>query len=459
MIPSRSLTLVASASLLFTLVILFKPCTATNIKLRTKNWNISMETSIGSILSGFSALLNSGIDTISRSVSSVANHPNLSRIGLTSALTLGSSSKSSQPSSPSNSTSSSPFLLSALDPFVASMMSAVEKISANGCFYRGEICYKNLGCFNTGESASKRTCFLPELPSFLRTKFLLYKSPEENPIQLSYEDEEALSSVPTSSKLAFIIHGYTESGSESDYIEMMQRLLRFTDIDSVIIVDYRVAVRIGNFLRAIANTELVGRQVALLIEKLRIHRSINPKNIHLIGYSLGAKVSHFACSWGNKLFGNKIGRVTGLDPGDHLGDTDTETTLNENDADFIDVIHSSGFDENSPISSLRAGRFGIPEPMGHVDFYPNGGYKQPWCTKATNFLCDHVAARQFFIASIVECNFNTVQCKQFNIWETHNPCKVIDTSPKSSSIMGYYSKERPGRGIQFIKTAETFPFC
>lgn len=281
-----------------------------------------METSLGSILSGFSALFNSGIDTISRSVGSVANHPTLNRIGLSAPLSVLSSvsSKSSSPSSPStdplsssssSSSSSSPFLLSALDPVVSSMLSGMEKVSANGCFYRGEICYKSLGCFNTGESASKRTCFLPELPSFVRTKFLVYKSPEDAPVPISYEDDESLSAIPASSNVAFIIHGYTESGSESDYIEMMKRLLRFTDTDAVIVVDYRIAVRIGNFLRAIANTELVGRQVALLIEKLKIHRSINPKNIHLIGYSLGAKVSHFACSWGNKLFGTKIGRVTG----------------------------------------------------------------------------------------------------------------------------------------------------
>lgn len=239
-----------------------------------------METSLGSIISGFSALLNSGLETISRSVSV---KPELSRNSI----------------------------LSVIDPFAASIMESVAKISNNGCFYRGEICYKNLGCFNTGQSASKLTCFLPELPSFIRTRFHLYTRPEGPGVPISYDEEDFLDAVPRGGRLVIIVHGYTENGGESDYQEMMRRLLRFTDTDAVVVVNGGVALRIGNFLRAIANTELVGRQVALLIEKLRIHRAIDGKNVHLVGFSLGTKVSHFACSWGSQLFGTRIGRVTG----------------------------------------------------------------------------------------------------------------------------------------------------
>lgn len=41
--------------------------------------------------------------------------------------------------------------------------------------------------------------------------------------------------------------------------------------------------------------------------------------------------------------------------------------LDKNDADFVDVIHTS------------AGTFGKLEATGHVDFYVNGGSLQPSC--------------------------------------------------------------------------------
>ena len=46
--------------------------------------------------------------------------------------------------------------------------------------------------------------------------------------------------------------------------------------------------------------------------------------------------------------------------------------LDKTDADFVDVIHSNG-------DSLIIGGLGAWEPIGHVDFYPNGGKAQRGC--------------------------------------------------------------------------------
>lgn len=48
--------------------------------------------------------------------------------------------------------------------------------------------------------------------------------------------------------------------------------------------------------------------------------------------------------------------------------------LSKSDADFVDVIHTNGR------KTINMG-LGLYEPMGHVDFYPNGGKTQPGCHK------------------------------------------------------------------------------
>ena len=62
-----------------------------------------------------------------------------------------------------------------------------------------------------------------------------------------------------------------------------------------------------------------------------------------------------------------------MDPADpYFQGTDIKVRLDPSDADFVDVIHT----DDSSILSLG---LGAAQAMGHVDFYPNGGYNQPGC--------------------------------------------------------------------------------
>ena len=68
-----------------------------------------------------------------------------------------------------------------------------------------------------------------------------------------------------------------------------------------------------------------------------------------------------------------LSRITGLDPAGPLFEGYTSNVrLDKTDADFVDVIHSNG-------DSLIIGGLGAWEPIGHVDFYPNGGKAQRGC--------------------------------------------------------------------------------
>lgn len=64
---------------------------------------------------------------------------------------------------------------------------------------------------------------------------------------------------------------------------------------------------------------------------------------------------------------------TGLDPaGPFFPLNDTSSRLDTSDAEFVDVIHTDSGD-------LGGNELGMEEPIGHVDFYPNGGADQPGC--------------------------------------------------------------------------------
>lgn len=77
----------------------------------------------------------------------------------------------------------------------------------------------------------------------------------------------------------------------------------------MICVDWEAGAALPNYVRAAANTRLVGKQLALLMKNLQDTKQLNLSRVHFIGFSLGAHVSGFA---GSELPGLK--RITGLDP-------------------------------------------------------------------------------------------------------------------------------------------------
>ncbi len=49
-----------------------------------------------------------------------------------------------------------------------------------------------------------------------------------------------------------------------------------------------------------------------------------------------------------------------------------DTYLEKTDARFVDIYHTNQ-------GKLTYGNVGCEKTIGHVDFYPNGGYDQPGC--------------------------------------------------------------------------------
>ncbi|KAF0027642.1 hypothetical protein F2P81_020383 [Scophthalmus maximus] len=128
---------------------------------------------------------------------------------------------------------------------------------------------------------------------------------------------------------------------------------------------------------------------------------------HIIGHSIGA---HAAGDAGSRTAG--LARITGLDPAEpYFQDSDPSVRLDTSDAAFVDVIHTDGLPFNSKLG------LGMSQPMGHIDFYPNGGELMPGCkankgrptdldaiwegTKKFDG-CNHARAHQYYSESMAK---------------------------------------------------------
>ncbi|KAK8774368.1 hypothetical protein V5799_011099 [Amblyomma americanum] len=217
----------------------------------------------------------------------------------------------------------------------------------------------------------------PDSPEKVNTSLLLYSRQNRNsPLRLDWrsrERNERLNLFRERKPLKLIVHGWQETGDSEWVQEAKDSLLNLEDCN-VIVVDWRGGSERGNYIRSAGNTALVGRQGSLLLQHLlTIYRqTLSTEDVHVIGHSLGGQVSGFLGRHFLNQTGVRLGRITALDAAAPLFE-DTDVFLSSRDAQFVDAIHTSSG------GKVIKGEFGILKPFGHVDFYPNGGQKQPGC--------------------------------------------------------------------------------
>ena len=223
----------------------------------------------------------------------------------------------------------------------------------------------------------------------------------------------------------------------------------------------------SSYAQSVANSLVVGRQTGFLAHRLVEENLTTPCKMHLIGFSLGSHVSHFASRWFSDLQsraraesktqfrstsgslsnqrsslgqqGIKIGRITGLDPAARHFQGYPGSHLTKDDADFVDIIHTSGVLNGGDFVDILNSRFGFQDSIGDVDFYPNGGMYQPDCESTSivssvseYYGCSHNKAIYYFIDSLkpeikreklvsVPCDDYThlVQCRTFVLGSIH----------------------------------------
>lgn len=235
-----------------------------------------------------------------------------------------------------------------------------------------KVCYPDIPqCFEL-DGVFKHHGLLPHAPEVVNVKMHLNTrktGPEvENTEVLEWRNPETLknSTFDPSKPTMIFVHGFLAHVNKPWLVEMMQVSLLMDDINAI-----RIGWAGGSqtvlYPQAVADTRLVAAEVSLLIGEM-VKMGADIDSLWLIGHSLGAHTVGFV---GQNTPG--IGRITGLDPAEpYFQGHHEDARLDPTDAKFVDVIHTDA-------SSIFVGGFGSADPMGHVDYYPNGGHDQPGC--------------------------------------------------------------------------------
>ncbi|XP_058793490.1 pancreatic lipase-related protein 2-like isoform X2 [Phymastichus coffea] len=248
---------------------------------------------------------------------------------------------------------------------------------------------------------------------------------------------------------------------------------------NVIAVDWSDGGNTWNYYKAVFNTQTTGSQIAALFEHIANYTMMHDGpsaehwgRIHCVGHSLGAHICGYAANAINQsLSGWSIQRITGLDPAQPcFTAVDLLLRLDKSDAPFVDVIHTNG------VFLSRLG-LGLPQSIGHLDFFPNGGKIQPGCelSKYTipvitapkeviqNAICSHGRSYSYFMESI-----NIAVMKNCSFWAQpwdrtyRNAEQILRTDCKTSKTcieMGINSENYKYRGTFFVLTSSSEPYC
>ncbi|KAI1891283.1 hypothetical protein AGOR_G00142190 [Albula goreensis] len=229
---------------------------------------------------------------------------------------------------------------------------------------------------------------------------------------------------------AFVIHGYRPTGAPPIWLGHIVRLLAAQDDMNILLVDWNRGAANLNYFSAVANTRKAAENITAFILSMQ-ENGADLSSIHMIGVSLGAHVAGFV----GAMLKGKIGRITALDPaGPLFSGTSPEDRLDPTDAQFVDVLHTD------------SDAFGLREPLGHIDFYANGGADQPGCPK-TIFSGKSLPCSSYYDFLDGRC----LQCESFK--------------PASCPILGYHVNQwrdsllRLGQTKAFFSTTAESPYC
>ncbi|OWR51181.1 pancreatic lipase-related protein 2 [Danaus plexippus plexippus] len=189
----------------------------------------------------------------------------------------------------------------------------------------------------------------------------------------------------------------------------------------------------------------VGVHGAKMLFELK-KQGLDPKKLDVVGLSLGVHTASFIAKNFRLITGVNISRITALDPsGPCFRNLGPEDRIDKSDADFVEMI------------ATNIDGYGMAAPVGHVNYYVNGGEFQPgelvWFLCMT--LCSHIRSYMVWLSALQHPNsFIAMQCDSV---QQARFKKCRERKPLVTNLMGL-KVDKKNEGIFYLATSAAYPY-
>ncbi|OXU27752.1 hypothetical protein TSAR_008242 [Trichomalopsis sarcophagae] len=148
---------------------------------------------------------------------------------------------------------------------------------------------------------------------------------------------------------------------------------------NIFIVDWSDGSNTWNYFKAAINARTVLWSACSCLQRIERNRKQQIRTALLHGHSLGSHIC------GTQEAKEQVACVEnhGIRSCSAFKNSDKSLKLDNDNTPFVDVIHTNG-------RVLWMLGLGLPYPVGHVDFYPNGGKLQPGCFLSKPSISDYL---------------------------------------------------------------------
>jgi len=255
-------------------------------------------------------------------------------------------------------------------------------------------------------------------------------------------------------------HGYTDNGPRfcSDFVQAYENDAMETF--NIICIDWQILAKADApvFDGAANNAVKVGKAVGEQIVGQMLIQSLgqDPNKIHAIGHSMGAQLVGNIGKSAFQSTSQKIARVTGLDTAQAYFEQamPPEDLIDGTAAKLVDIMHTN----SGPVNMGYASN---PNPIGMIDFYPNGGDVMPGCSYFFSSFCSHMKTLDYYVDSVINRkNANYLagtKCESYEDFEAGN-CDGSQKLPMGEALTLEMLESTDQPQKFFLNTNAEYPF-